>query len=287
MKKFLSDIIIILILTIVIGEIISRGFELQSENIRYIGKDNEGFYSNRPNNSGEFVFGKFPTVYKTKFRFNDLGFNSKLDFNQLNDSLVNVAFLGDSFVESYHVDYNNSLSSLMMEKHTNFQSFDFGISGYTINDYMDIYKKYNLENFKYIFLILSQNDITNERSRLKYNLEKEKYRNFYNSSHFFSYLNFNHKFFSTIRSIFRPKSNFPNFKPVLDLNQKEFLNKKNIIIIPRDKETHRYLTINEIDKLVKIRHNLTPYNFGFDSHWNLNGRVNVINSLDSILMTEK
>jgi hypothetical protein len=286
MKKFVFDIIVILIITFVSGEIISRLFELQSENIKFIVKDNEGFYSNKPNSLGEFIFGKYPTIYKNKFRLNDIGFNSKLDFKQLNDSLVNVAFLGDSFVESYHVDYNNSLSSILMEKHKNFQSFDFGVSGYAINDFIDIYKKYNLESFKYVFLIINLDDITNGRTRSKYNLNKERFRELYNSSHFFSYLNFNHKIFSSIQSIFKSKSIISNSEHILDLNQKDFLNKKNIIVMPRDKETYKFLIKNKINNLVKIKHNLTPYDYGFDSHWNLNGTNNVINSLDSILISD-
>lgn len=283
MKSFFLDITIVFFSIFVIGESISRIFDLKTENIDFMIKDNDGFYSNEPYSTGTFVFGKPPSLYKRKFRFNDAGFNSSLNLNKFNQKKTNVAFLGDSYVESFHVDLYKSFSSILMDKDTSIQSYNFGVSGYAMEDFIWIYNKYNLSRFDYVFLFLGKNDFTSQRNRKKYNHKKEKLRTIYNSSHLISFLNYSHGFIKNVHDLFfkkttTNKSNDNNIS--IEAHQKKFISKQNLLILPTDQIAYDFLIDENVKNIIKINHNLNPIDFGsINPHWNENGNLNVINSI--------
>ena len=288
MKKFVVDIILIFTLVFVVGELITRFYGLKSQNLDFLTYDEEGFYRNKPNSQGTFVFGKFPSVFKTRFNFNDIGFNSSLDYKNFNGKKINIAFLGDSYVESYHVNYYDSFSSILMNLSNDYQSYDFGISGYNIEDYVWIYEKYKLDKFDYVFLITSINDFTNGPNRSKFQHTKEKFREFYNTFHFFSFLNFNHKIVSSLINLFREKKSEEKHVFVLNDNQIKFISKPNLIIIPKNEETFEVLQKERINNLIKVEHKLKPINFGYlNEHWNENGRINVVSTIIPLISKNK
>lgn len=292
MRKFIVEILLIITLILVVGELTTRFFNLRSQNTDFLTYNKEGFYTNKANSQGNFVFGKFPSLYRTKFNFNDIGFNTLLDYKNFNDKKITVAFLGDSFVESYHVNYNESLSSILMNLSSEYQSYDFGVSGYNMLDYFWIYENFNLSKFDYVFLITSLNDFSKYPNRNKYNHSKEKFRNFFNSLHFFSFLNNNHKIISSLLSLFRKNNEVENEiekEEFIFLETHErFISKPNLIILPRDESTYDLFKKKKINNLIKIEHTLKPINFGYlDSHWNKNGRINVISSIIPFINKEK
>ena len=84
MKKFVFDIILIFILTLLTGEIITRYFELRSQNTDFLYPDNEGFSSYKPNSSGNYVFGKPVTLdYERERYVNERFTNNVLPFEQV------------------------------------------------------------------------------------------------------------------------------------------------------------------------------------------------------------
>lgn len=282
MKFFFLDIVIVFLSVFVLGEAISRIFELKTENINFIIEDDAGFNSNKPNSTGTFVFGKPPSLYKRKFRFNDAGFNSSLDLNQFNPKKINVAFLGDSYVESFHSDFFESFSSILMEKDTLIQSYNFGISGFAIEDFIWIYNKYNLIEFDYVFLLIGKNDFTTHKNRKKYNPQKEKLRIIYGSSHLISFINYSHGFIKNFRNLFFKKTTINKLDNNISIkvHQKEFISKQNLIILPTDVMTYDFLINENIKNIIKIEHDLKPIDFGsINTHWNKNGNLNVINSI--------
>lgn len=290
MKRFIRDIIISISLIIIIAELTARFFELKSQYTDLISKDYEGFYSLKPNSKGNFVFGKMPVVNRTKYNINDIGFNTSLNYEDFNDEKINVAFVGDSFVESFNVNYFDSFSSILMNESTLFQSYDFGVGSYNLEDYIWIYKKFNLEKFDYVFFVVNRGDLSNFPARKKYNPLKEKFRKFYNSIHFFNYINSNHKIIYSLRTIFNKKFNYSSKMNdfVLNTNQKMFLSKSNLIILPRDKETCEYLKKEKINNIIEIKHTIKPIDFGQSNfHWNKNGRINVISTIIPYISPKK
>lgn len=288
MKKFIVELILIFTLVLVAGELTTRFFGLRSQNVDFFTSDKEDFYTKKPNSQGNYVFGKFPSVYKTKFNFNDIGFNTPLDYKNFNDKKITVAFLGDSYVESHHVNYNESFSSILMNLSNDYQSYDFGVSGYNMEDYIWIYKKFNLEKFDYVFLITELNDFSKNPSRIKYNHQKEKFRNFYNNLHFFSFLNSNHKIILSILSLFGKNNEIEKKEFILYDNHAKFISKQNLIILPRNEATYDSLQKKKINNLFKVEHSLKPINFGYlNSHWNKNGRINVISTIIPLINKKK
>ena len=282
MKQFIIEIILIFSMVFIIGELSSRFFELKTQTVDFLTSDNQGFYSNKPNSTGNYVFGKFPNIHKTKFHFNDIGFNTPLDFKDFNEKKITIAFLGDSFVESYNVNYYDSFSSILMNQSEVYQSYDFGVSGYNMEDYIWIYKKYDLEKFDHVFLIPKTNDFTNSGNRIKYNPSKEKYRALLKYFHFLNYLNYNHNIFKTINELFKKKLNRAVKKNefVLNKNHRKFLSNTNLKILPRDEETYMMLKKEKIKNVIMINHDLKPFDFGqLNRHWNKNGRINVISTI--------
>lgn len=288
MKKFIVELILIFTLVLVVGELTTRFFGLRSQNMDFPTYDKEGFYVNKPNSQGDFVFGKFPSVYKTKFNFNDIGFNTPLDYKNFNNKKITVAFLGDSYVESYHVDYNESFSSILMNQSNDYQSYDFGVSGYSMEDYIWVYKNFNLNKFDYVFLLTTLNDFSKNPNRNKYNHFKEKFRNLYNSFHFFSFLNNNHLIISSLIGLFRKNNDKEKKEFILYDNHTKFISKPNLIILPRDELTYDLLQKKKINNLLKIENTLKPINFGYlNGHWNKNGRINVISTIIPYLNKKK
>ncbi len=288
MRRFILDIIIFILLTCVFAELVARIFDLKCDHSQFFVEDEDGYYANQINTEGNYVFGKYPSIYRSKFRFNDVGFNSELDYKNFDKNRINVVFLGDSYVESFHVNIDKSFSSQLMKHSSKIQSFDFGISGYNIEDYRWLYDKYGLENFDYIFIILKMNDIVSSPNRKKYNAKKEAIRKIYNSLEFFNYLNLNHHVVNNLVDIITNKkddSSKDDQETVdLSIQQRSFLEKGNIYLLPRDEESILFFKKEGFNNVIEIDHRLKPISFGtMNDHWNENGRLNVINSVISYI----
>ena len=263
------------------GELLSRFFDLKSQNLEYQ-RNADGYLSNKKNIKGRYVFGKPPVLFRTYFRYNDIGFNSKLDYKDYDDKKINIAFVGDSYVESFHVDNSDSFSSILMSKSNKIQSYDFGISGYNIVDYIFIYNKFNLEKFDFVFILIDKNDISNFGNRIKFNKQKIKVRDLYDASYFFNYLNSNHSIIPKLKKIFNRERYSTDLKNKVNLSTEnfKFLTKQNIILIPRNYDSYLYFKNQNFNNLIKILNDKKPINFGaMNTHWNRIGRENVINSL--------
>ena len=282
MKRFIINIFFIFFLTYIFGELITRILGFRSQNMDFQVKGFENNYSNQANSEGNFVFGKPPSLYKTKFRYNDIGFNTPLDLKDYNENKINVAFLGDSFVESLHVNYYESFSSILMAESDDIQSYEFGFHEYNIEDYIWLYDIYNLEKFDYVFVIFDINDIQSNPNRLVYNQEKERFRDIYNKFHFFNFLNRNHNLIRNFKKMIYGNSDTIKSSKniILENHHKKFLKKENLFVIPRDNVSFKFFEENKIKNSIKIDFNLKQIDFGkMDEHWNVKGRRMVIKSL--------
>ena len=63
-------------------------------------------------------------------------------------------------------------------------------------------------------------------------------------------------------------------------NSIDKINKRtNIYVIGKSKEDEQYFYSKGVINLISLEEKLIPINFGFDNHWNINGRLNAINSI--------
>jgi hypothetical protein len=281
MKRFFLFITLIVFISLTIGEVVSRCLSLKNRTIdlrNYNSNPGQSIY--HPNKDGYFVFGQLPFIHKTKFTLNDIGFNTPLDFKQFDEDKINVSFIGDSFVEGFHVDVTHNFSSILMKKSKRIQSFDFGCSNFNAINYSEVYKYHEMERFDYVFIVLDMTDLKYENPL---RLARKKYSKIYTYIHLINFLDKGGnilRFFNLIH--FNTLNVSKELK--LDSRVKELIKKKNVHVIVRDSKSLNYLKSRNFHNIIEILHDKKPVNFGTSElHYNLNGRENVINSIISHL----
>ena len=99
----------------------------------------------------------------SQFNINRNGWNSKYDEYCVEkpDQVFRVAIIGDSYVEAFQVDYNESLAEQLEDAvgNGNLQAYRFGISGAPLSQYLHILRK---EALRYspdlVVIVLVHND---------------------------------------------------------------------------------------------------------------------------------
>ncbi|MDC1472537.1 hypothetical protein N8374_00090 [Flavobacteriaceae bacterium] len=286
MKKILVDLLLIVLIITVSGELISTGFKLYSDDINIIEEDSKGFTTLKKNSEGYFRFGQFPTFYEKKFHINDIGYNSLLDFNNIDYSRFNIALIGDSFIQSKHTNIENSIGSRLMEINNKIQCFEFGKEGYTAIDMLNVYNEFNLQKFDMVIFFISKDDLTSKTGKRPFNKNLNKIRNVYNISNFSQYLNNTFSLTKKIRNIFVKNQLENKYVYNYDSIRNVFNDLKNSYLISKLQNEESFFISEKFKNVIKIKHELTPINFGFDQHWNNNGRTNVVNSIKSCLNIE-
>jgi hypothetical protein len=114
-----------------------------------------------------------------KLRTNNIGFLSHSDF--IADSLeTKIIIIGDSFIESKQCGTNNSIAFHLDESQDS-EVYNFGKGGWNIHDYFSIYKKYELEKAKIVFILLTGIDDISWKKRInKTKISKSKLINHFN-----------------------------------------------------------------------------------------------------------
>lgn len=298
MKKFLIYIFSWLVFVFVFLEITIRLFGLVGEQ-----KPKEIVEGNKvlkPGAEGYWVRGGLAEI-DSYFSINNKGFNSMKDYELLNNENINVAIIGDSYIEGFHVDVNLSIGR-QLEKiiGSAIVVHEYGIAGANVADYNLVCKDYIKDkNYDYVFIYITDEDLKKAkpsfmRTDIKKNIgnkeDKISITSFlYNNVYTYSYLNINHglqkNFVSLIKNGPESIAKIHNKdKIVLQISKEEYLNeinKTSISDIPNDvvfvyeegKLDTRF--INYFDyEFLNIKHIKKPYDFGFDKHWNTNGRYN-------------
>lgn len=280
MKKFIFDTVLIVVFSLILGELVSRCLSLKNETFdirNYNSSPGQSIFY--PNKKGYFVFGEPPFLHKTKFGLNDIGFNTTLDFKQFDDDKINVSFIGDSFVEGFHVDTKYNFSSLLMKNSQKIQSYDFGCSNFNAINYHEVYEYYEMYKFDYVFVVLDIRDLTYEKPlRL---VERKNINYIYSNIHLLNYLD---KTGAILK--FLKVGNFVPMKlskdQILDRRVKELLEKPNLYVITRDSESLDYLRERNFQNIIEIDHVKRPIDFGSsERHYNSIGRENIVNSIFS------
>ena len=283
-KNILKEIIITLISTITIGEIICRVLPITPD--IPIRENRDGFYMLKKNQEGYYIRGKFPYWLKSHYFINNEGFVSVKDYKFDDCNKLKIALVGDSFVEGFQSDSNKSIGRLMEEINPYYEVYEFGLSGYNFQNYIEIYNKYKLNKFRHVFLITDSEDLlskTAAKTIYSNTIEiKEKiFRSLYNNFYLFKYLNWNHALVSKVldfKNIFRLSKKIDKekefFKPNIFLDTST-----NVEIVLKSNDDFFLRQIYPDINFIEIYHSRKPFNFGFDKHWNLNGKKNVAETL--------
>ena len=275
-------------MTLAIGETLCRLLPIVPDIPLRINK--EGYYMLKENQTGRYIRGKFPKWLESSYSINNLGFVSSKDyyFDKKNEN--KIAIIGDSFVESFQVDDSLSIGRLMEKEKPNLTVYEFGFSGYNFFDYQEIYNQFNLETFDKVFIIVDKNDVlAKESSKTIFTntmfLKEKIFRGIYDNLHFFKYLNWNHAFVRELLKI-PSKLSLQNFLSHKNINRAKLapissfvLENQNINLVIKSKKDSILKDYYPTIDFIFIDQKLKPYDFGFDKHWNFNGRQNVANTL--------
>lgn len=269
MKTFLKYIFLVFALSFLVAEIAIRiiggvGDEVKLENIN-------GFYHNKKNTEGISVYGTFPRLIKKKFKINNNGYNSVKDYNENLNYDQTIGLVGDSFIEGYHVDVSKSIGRLMENKCDEITVIEYGIGGYNIHNYIEIYESRKMENFKKVYFFIHITDFLKDKPyKSKYSRLKETYfRPIYNASKLVKFINKNHKPFAAKKQLNSTISQYTKDRTIAFLQKA-----KNVSFIYRNDNINEELDFL-LDKIEIINHKRKPFNYGFDHHWNDNGRLNI------------
>lgn len=142
MGKFIFKIGLYGILLALGFELVVRAFHLHNERPeRYL--DEMQVEKWVPNQTGLSVTGNRKQNVG-RYRINQDGFNSVYDTYVPQENEIDVALVGDSFIEGFHQDYDRSLGQkverLLGEK---IKVFEFGYAGYDLADQLHLIKTYD------------------------------------------------------------------------------------------------------------------------------------------------
>ncbi len=141
MKKNISKFVIYSIVLLLSLELLVRIFHLHNERPeRYL--DEYGVEKWIPNQVGYSITGNRKQNVG-KYRINNFGFNSVYDNYESSKDSIEVAIVGDSFIEGFHQNYTNSISVMVEKQLPNIKVLEFGYAGYNFSEELNLIKSYN------------------------------------------------------------------------------------------------------------------------------------------------
>jgi len=155
--KFVLRICLFGILALLVLEALVRIFHLYKDTPdRMI--DNKQVEKYQPNQSGYSVTGNRRQNISA-YRINGSGFNSFREFTPGVET-TEVALVGDSFIEGFHEDYQNSLGKQIEEEIPGLQVYEYGYAGYDLADELHLIHAYadSFKNIDYVFIYLRFED---------------------------------------------------------------------------------------------------------------------------------
>ena len=290
MKGFILYIFSFLFLFLVLLELTTRIFDLSNHTILEVNLDNDRLCS--PQTEGAWVKGGMREIY-SHYKINNQGFNSIKDYSTVDRNKISIALIGDSFIEGFHVDVESSIGRILeREMNDSVEVHEYGRSGGNIVDFSLMFEKFCKGRYDYTFILASGIDLVDLESCVmeKGNTipKESSLRKIYDNLYFIRYLNINQGIGVKLRKLITMSK---DIKPLEEKVGSEELNTHAlnrldstcVIIYEADRLDPDLLSNYKNLPLVKIEHLFTPINFGFEKHWNLNGRRNCALSIKRYL----
>ncbi|WP_420600864.1 hypothetical protein [Flagellimonas sp.] len=164
MKKLILKIAFYLIAIIALLELMVRAFHLHTDDPpRYI--DKFGVEKRVPGHNGYSVTGNRNQTFSA-FKINKEGFNSFREFSPTKDG-YEIAIIGDSFIEGFHIDYTNSIGKKIEDNLKYGEVYEYGYAGYDLANQMHLIYS-NKEQFDLIDEIIIYLNFQNDLKRNEY-----------------------------------------------------------------------------------------------------------------------
>jgi hypothetical protein len=172
MNTLFKKIIIYTFLILVTLEILIRVFHLTKDYpLRFVDKDSVEKWV--PNQSGFSVTGNRRQNF-SEFNINNSGFNSYREFTPSKDK-VEIALVGDSFIEGFHQDYYNSIGKKIERSIDGIEVYEYGYAGYDLADQLHLINSYH-DTFNLIDYVVIGLKFEDDLNRSEYKIIKERMR---------------------------------------------------------------------------------------------------------------
>ena len=170
MKKLVIKTAIYFFLMLLVLEVIVRVFHLGKDTpARFL--DTYEVEKWKPNQNGFSVTGNRRQNF-SEYHINASGYNSYREFTPTKDK-IEVALVGDSFIEGFHQDYYNSIGKKIENKIPKIEVYEYGYAGYDFADQLHLVNAYK-EQFDLIDHVILGIKFSNDLTRGEYNVIKER-----------------------------------------------------------------------------------------------------------------
>ena len=170
MKKLFLKLVIYSVLILLMLEVLVRVFHLTKDYpVRFI--DEHGVERWVPNQEGYSVTGIRRQNF-SKFNINSSGYNSYRDFEPSKDKME-LALVGDSFIEGFHQPYYNSIGKKIEAKLNGVEVYEIGYAGYDFADQLHLIHQYQ-SFFDLIDLVVIGIKFEDDLTRNEYGILKER-----------------------------------------------------------------------------------------------------------------
>ncbi|MEC3908016.1 hypothetical protein VOI54_13375 [Tamlana sp. 2201CG12-4] len=180
MKRLFLKTSLYVILILISLEVIVRILHLAKDSpTRYI--DEHKVEKWVPNQEGYSVTGNRRQNF-SKFYINNSGYNSYREFTPLKEK-VEIALVGDSFIEGFHQNYYNSIGKKIENRLEGVEVYEYGYAGYDLADQLHLIYAYKNQFDLIDHVILGfkfENDLTRGEYHVmqdRMHLESPLYRN--------------------------------------------------------------------------------------------------------------
>jgi hypothetical protein len=170
MKKLFLKSLLYLVLIVLVLELLVRIFHLTKDYpVRYVDKFEVEKWV--PNQEGYSVTGNRRQNF-SKFYINNSGYNSYREFTPSKDK-VEIALVGDSFIEGFHQNYYNSIGKKIENRLIDVEVYEYGYSGYDLADQLHLIHQYE-STFNLIDHVIIGIRFENDLTRGEYNVLQER-----------------------------------------------------------------------------------------------------------------
>ncbi len=160
MKKLFFKSVLYIGLTLFVLEGVVRIFHLNKDSpSRYVDANNVEKWV--PNQEGYAVTGNRRQNF-SEYHINNFGYNSYRTFKPTLNK-VEIALVGDSFIEGFHQHYYNSIGKKIENKLEHVEVYEYGYAGYDFADQLHLINAYkaDFDLIDYVILGLKfENDLT-------------------------------------------------------------------------------------------------------------------------------
>jgi hypothetical protein len=305
MKKFLIYSIVWLILVLVSLEIALRVFGLSAKTMPTQNIDNN--YLFEPGNSGFRIKGGLKEI-NCYYEINKQGFNSIVDFDELDYKNLNIALIGDSYIQGFDTDVNHSIGRQLEEMlGKNVVVHEYGRAGANIIDYALAYQQF-VKSKKYDFVFVLATDKDLEATKPSYMGQGKRVpkqsliRKVYDNIHVVRYLNINQGLGVHFNKLINdgPESidrihneNLPDeiitkesYLATINQDALKLLPKEVVFLYEEDRMNDFFVSTYDYN-FKKVIHFKLPKDHGLDAHWNINGRYNCAKAMAEYIQLNK